>query len=231
MYTRNVAGREIELAVSGKLYKDALVMYDRETGTLWAQVDGSALRGPLQGHRLEEIPAVQAPWRLWKQLHPDTLVLRKPAGVRGSPYADYFRDPNRQGLSGTRGDSRLGGKEMVIGLHEAGDAVAIAVARLKTEPLVNTKLNRKPVIVFYAIGAQTAAVFRPFAGGRWLNFRLVRRKGSVHLEDAETGSQWSPLEGRAISGPLAGTQLERVPYLHSFWYAWSAYRPQTRLLR
>ena len=38
MYTRLVDGKELELRVSGKLYKDALVMVDRETGTLWTQV-------------------------------------------------------------------------------------------------------------------------------------------------------------------------------------------------
>ncbi len=231
MYTRKVAGREIELAVSGKLYKDALVMFDRETGTLWTQVDGSALRGPLEGNRLVEVPAIQTTWKVWKQLHPDTLVLRKPAGVRGSPYADYFQDPNRRGLFGTRGDDRLGGKEMVVGLHEAADAVAIPLSRLESERLVHAELNGKPVIVFYATEEKTSAVFRPFAGERQLSFRLVRREGRTLLEDAETGSLWSPLEGRALRGPLAGTRLERVPYLHSYWYAWSAYRPHTRLLR
>ncbi len=231
MYTRNVAGREIELGVSGKLYKDALVMFDRETGTLWTQVDGSALRGPLKGSRLEKLPAMQTTWKVWKKLHPNTLVLRKPAGVRGSPYAEYFRDPNRRGLFGTRGDSRLGGKEMIVGLHEGGDAVAIPLARLENEGLVHAALNGKAVIVFYSAEEKTSAVFRPFADGRRLSFRLVRRDGHALLEDAETGSLWSPLDGRAVSGPLAGNQLERVPYLHSFWYAWSAYRPQTRLLR
>lgn len=231
MYARNVAGREIELGVSGKLYKDALVMYDRETGTLWTQVDGSALRGPLAGSRLEEVPAMQTTWKVWKQLHPDTLVLRKPPGVRGSPYADYFRDNNRRGLFGTQGDGRLGGKEMIVGLEEAGDAVAIPVSRLENERLVSTELNGKPVVVFYAAEERTAAVFRPMAGGRRLSLRLVRREGRTWLADAETGSQWAPLEGRAVRGPLAGAQLERLPYLHSFWYAWSAYRPQTRLLR
>ena len=230
MYTRTVNGKEIELRVSGKLYKDALVMFDRETGTLWTQVDGTALRGPLAGHRLVEVPAMQTTWKVWKGLHPDTLVLRKPASVRGSPYADYFSDPNRRGLSGTRGDQRLEGKTLVLGLHSGQDAVAVPIAVLEKQPLLEISLAGERLVLFYSRENRTAAVFRAAVDGRPLTFRLQTSGRRTFLKDQETHSEWSPLEGRALQGHLKDKRLEPVAYMLSYWYAWSAYRPHTRII-
>ena len=60
VYERNVAGRMLTFGVSGMLYRDALVMCDRETGTLWSHVDGRARNGPLLGETLQPVPAVHA---------------------------------------------------------------------------------------------------------------------------------------------------------------------------
>lgn len=230
MYTPEVNGKELELRVSGKLYKDALVMFDRQTGTLWTQVDGKALRGPFAGSRLMEVPALQTTWKAWKKLHSDTLVLRKPGPLHRSDYDDYFRDPSKRGLFGTRGDERLGGKDKVVGIHEAGEAVAIPQPLLEKKTVVQFSLAGKPMVVMYAPGEETPAVYRAVAEGRTLSFRARKGGGQTVIEDIETGSVWSPLEGKAVIGPLEGKQLERVPYLHSFWYAWSAYRPETRVI-
>lgn len=230
MYTREANGKELELRVSGKLYKDALVMFDRETGTLWTQVDGKALRGPLAGSRLTEVAAVQTTWKAWKRLHPETLVLRKPSTLRGSGYEGYFKDPSKRGLFGTQGDNRLGGKDKIVGVHDGDDAAAVPQSAIENQIAIQFVLAGEPVVVMYVPGEETPAVFRALVNGKTLTFRARKGGGSVVVEDAETGSEWSPLEGTAINGPLKGKRLERVPYLYSFWYAWSAYRPSTRVV-
>lgn len=230
MYTREVNGKEVELRNTGKLYKDALVMYDRETGTLWRQADGVAMRGPLAGQQLVEIPALQTIWKVWKKLHPDTLVLRKPADIRSTNYADYFMD-NRCGLSGTRGDPRLDGKTLVVGVHAGDDAMAVVLLALKKRHLVEFKLAGQPVVAIYSAADQTPVVLRAEVEGRRLTFRLRSDGKQSLLEDEQTHSQWSPLEGHAIAGPLQGKQLSPLPYIVGYWYAWSAYRPQTQVLR
>ncbi len=230
VYTREVNGKELELGVSGKLYKDALVMFDRETGTLWTQVDGKALRGPLTGSHLTEVPAVQTSWKAWKKLHPDTLVLRKPDRQRASAYDSYFRDPSRRGLSGTRGDERLGGKDKIVGVHEGGDAAAVPRSVLEKKSVVGFLLAGKPLVVMYDPKSDTPVVFGAVLEGKKLSFRASHRGRRVLVEDIETGSLWSVLEGKASSGPLRGKRLEPIPYFYSFWYAWSAFRPETRIV-
>ncbi len=46
--------------------------------------------------------------------------------------------------------------------------------------------------------------------------------------DRETGSTWS-VTGRALDGPLAGSQMEPVVHGNHFWFAWAAFSPQTRI--
>lgn len=47
--------------------------------------------------------------------------------------------------------------------------------------------------------------------------------------DEQTSSTWNVL-GEATSGPLAGTQLEAVPHVDTFWFAWAAFRPDTTIV-
>jgi len=44
--------------------------------------------------------------------------------------------------------------------------------------------------------------------------------------DDQTGSTWNLL-GRAVSGPLVDRHLEPVEHVDTFWFAWSAFRPDT----
>ena len=57
--------------MSGKLIMNALVMYDRQTDTLWSQFLNRGVKGPLTGTQLEILPSLQTTWEQWYQLHPD----------------------------------------------------------------------------------------------------------------------------------------------------------------
>lgn len=66
------------LGVSGKLVDGNLVMYDRETDSLFLQATGKGLEGELAGETLQELAKESwgvVPWGQWKSEHPDTLVL------------------------------------------------------------------------------------------------------------------------------------------------------------
>ena len=43
---------------------NGLVMYDRESGSLWSQVAGQAVDGEFAGQELTIIPAPQTTWEL-----------------------------------------------------------------------------------------------------------------------------------------------------------------------
>lgn len=54
-----------------------------------------------------------------------------------------------------------------------------------------------------------------------------RRLGATFVDGRTT--RWNVL-GEAVAGPLAGAQLEPVPHVDTFWFAWSTYRPDAQLV-
>lgn len=67
------------MAVSGKVRNGNLVMYDKQTGTLWLQETGQALEGELSSRRLNELPKGQyepgVRWDEWLHKHPNSKIL------------------------------------------------------------------------------------------------------------------------------------------------------------
>ena len=49
-------GESRSFGVSGLLYNSDLLMYDRETQSLWSQMEGKAINGPEKGTILERLP-------------------------------------------------------------------------------------------------------------------------------------------------------------------------------
>ena len=80
--------------VSGKLYKSALVMYDRQTESLWSQILQQAITGPMTGTRLTMLTAYHTTWKDWSSRHPDTLVMTPETGYQRdygfNPYSQYW---------------------------------------------------------------------------------------------------------------------------------------------
>ncbi len=77
------------LGVSGRLINSNLVMYDRDTGSLWPQISATAIAGEREGETLDEVELFWTTWERWRSLHPETEVLSTDTGhVR-----DYGRDP------------------------------------------------------------------------------------------------------------------------------------------
>jgi hypothetical protein len=76
VYDRRVDGRTLTFGTSGKLADDALVLYDRETGSEWKQPLGRAIAGPLAGRELAVVPAALTSWRAFRAEYPDGVVLQ-----------------------------------------------------------------------------------------------------------------------------------------------------------
>mgnify|MGYP003725773053 CR=1 FL=1 len=90
MYAREINGKEHTFGVSGKLIMNALVMYDHQTRTLWSQFLGRGVQGPLAGTDLDFFPVLHTQWALWREAHPDTLVLDKGGRFQFDSYTSYY---------------------------------------------------------------------------------------------------------------------------------------------
>lgn len=85
----DISGRPRSFGVSGLLYNSDMLLYDRETESLWSQIMKQAVSGPLKGEKLQQIPLAHTAWQDWKKRHPQTQVLSTRTGYS----RDYSRSP------------------------------------------------------------------------------------------------------------------------------------------
>jgi hypothetical protein len=224
VYSREVEGDILEFGVSGKLMRNVLVMYDRDTGSLWPQILGRAVEGPLKGAELEFLPSRLTTWEDWRNRHPDTLALEKGARGRRDPYSSYYRSGSAGVIGESVLDERLPTKEFVIGVELGGESIAYPFSALSQVNVVEDTLAGEPILVVFDEGSASGVVYSRDLDGRTLSFE---HEGELRLRDLETGSRWDGLRGEAVEGELTGSALEIVPFTSSFWFGWKDFYPDT----
>ncbi len=174
-------------------------MYDKQTNSLWVNVTGRAEEGPLKGAQLELIPSIVTTWKDWRQRHPETLVL---GGLK------------RGGFMGSYGAMEGRSDEIGLAVILRGNARLYPYQALHSQPLVNDRLDEVPILVVYNETTMTTYVWKRQFKDKVLTFSKLNEKddeGRPLFIDRETGSHWSWITGRAISGPLKGLKLLQLP--------------------
>ena len=226
MYAREIDGETYTFGVSGKLLRNILVMYDRETNSEWSQVLGEALTGPLTGTKLELVPSSRMSWKEWRELYPNTLALRKPQYTGFDSYTSYYRS-DAAGLVGeTIRDDRLEIKQLVVGINVADKAIAYPYFELEASPVLNDAVAERKLLVTFNAETESIGVFDREVDGRTLTFSHLE-SDSANMKDQETGSTWNRLTGQGIAGPLKDKTLTKIPYTSSFWFGWKDNYPDT----
>ncbi|MCP5113198.1 MAG: DUF3179 domain-containing protein, partial [bacterium] len=67
VFRREVAGEEKHVGVSGLLYRSDLLLYDRETESLWSQIMAEAVAGPAVGSKLALMRSEHRSWAAWRR--------------------------------------------------------------------------------------------------------------------------------------------------------------------
>jgi len=248
-FKRTVRGVETTFGTSGMLYNANLVMYDRATESLWNQLDGRAVIGLLTGEQLERLPANMISWGEFKRTHPDAKVLDKERTGRSRPYGTnpYTGLDNPDGapfLFIGDVDTRAKAMQRIVAIENENTAVAWTLDVLAGDgsvPTVTTgEFDGQPLVIFWEPGQNSAletdsvavgrdvgnvGVFSPVVDGQTLSFHV---EGDRFVDDA-TGTTWD-IFGQAVNGPMAGTALEPITFVRTFWFSWAAFRPDTDLI-
>ena len=121
VYDRRVGGRTLTFINSGALWRDTLVLEDRETGTLWTAATGEALYGPLRGERLTPIPATNATMNAFAESNPRARYLDTGELTETSISMSLYNSSGWQGFSGfqTKDRSLRAEGEGVLDLRRA----------------------------------------------------------------------------------------------------------------
>lgn len=124
VFAANIANTSLQFGVSGLLYNSDVLLYDRNTESLWSQIMGKAVAGKLKGTLLPQIPVTHTSWKDWVKNHPDTMVLSRDTGsrrnYRNSPYAGYEKTRRLYFKVSHKSPANYHPKERVIGVEING---------------------------------------------------------------------------------------------------------------
>ena len=239
MYSRELDGKTYTFGVSGKLFRDALLMYDHQTRTLWSHITGEAVQGELKGKRLKMLAGTpRITWKDWKRNQPLTKVLsvandfrgpeRGIQDIRTDNYAMYHASSDA-GISGTQyTDDRLMNKELVVGVRINESYRAYPFTTFKKKSIINDEVGDVPVLAFHDLDSNATAVFLRVVDEQTLRFEPAR---GYFVKDVTTKTTWNLITGMATKGKLKGHTLERLPAMNIYWFAWARYHPETTVYK
>ncbi len=229
MWGRGIDGQTLQFRLIG-INNQNFLMEDLETGSWWQQITGEAISGPLAGRRLTPVLHDEVTFGLWRGEHPTTRVLALDAR-QSQIKADWeVGTAKARVVTPVRADDPLTPRALVVGVTIAGEARAYPHDALDDTRVILDDLHGVPLAVLKAEDDHSVRVFSRALNGQTVD--LLERVGSspARYIDGATGSEFD-FSGQALTGPLAGQRLSRVPHVSDYWFDWRKYHESTSVYR
>jgi len=160
VFERTFDGQVLDFGVSGLLYNNDVLLFDRQTDSLWSQIKKQAVTGANQGAELQALAVEHTSWARWKNNHPNTQVLSFDTGY----LRQYSRDPydGYEEASSTLFPVKFRSegfhpKQRVVGIEINGVSKAWPLIELaKAGQPIRDYVGGKEVVVHYHKASQTA---------------------------------------------------------------------------
>lgn len=240
MYSTIINGESTTLGTSGLLYRSNKVMYDRATRTLWNQLTGKPVIGPLAGTdaKLDIFPVAFTTWGEWLAEHPETTVISLDTGYysarvykreesKGSFYYGYRAEADTMFPIWNR-DDRLEVKANVVGVTVDKSHKAYPIDSLNYDRVINDTLGGRQFVIVGSPQTSSARVYS--TNGQ--QFSLIQGDDSEGLPTLlidSDGIVWSVTELELISSANPEERLPLYPSQVSFWFGWFTFHPDTLL--
>lgn len=152
VFDRKLNDAVLTFGVSGLLYRSDVLIYDRESESLWSQLAMKAVSGPATGQKLVWLPSEHLTWKAWREKYPHGQVLSTDTGhqrnYNADAYASYLAsDETMFPVPQTRRE--LSNKTWVIGVILDGKAKAWPVDELPSDRIIEDSVGGKKVTVRY----------------------------------------------------------------------------------
>jgi hypothetical protein len=151
-YQRRVNSQDLLFGTSGKLYNSDLVMYDSATDSLWVQIGGLAVAGPLTGTKLEPVAIHTIVWRDFKNttLANISKILSRNTGFSRNygrdPYGNYY-ESSYLFFPVDNEDKRIHPKTVIYGVEVNGKFKAYTEDDLKELKTIEDTIGSARVII------------------------------------------------------------------------------------
>jgi hypothetical protein len=159
-FDRRQGGQVLDFGVSALLHNSDLVMYDRQTESLWQQITGEAFAGKLRGNQLKTLPLSMITWQNWREQYPQAEVLTveniQSDRYLKDAYGDYH-ESERLYMPVSATDARLHPKRVIYGMEIGETAIAIDAEWLVRENQFSNEYEGKKLLVNMADNGEVAA--------------------------------------------------------------------------
>nr|AGF93081.1 hypothetical protein FLSS-9_0013 [uncultured organism] len=202
VFSRNVDGQMLEFGVSGKLYNSNLVMYDRETETLWSQIKGQAIVGPLTSKKLEVYHSDIVEWGNWKGVYSETEILSReteayePFVYERNPYSMYETVRNSNELIYDN-NTKIHNLAIVYGISAGEESTAYPEIIVEKHGKIHDKVGNQQITVVFDPDLETVKIFKE------------------HLEGDPTD--------------IVASGAERLKTHGIYWGAWKDFNPEGKV--
>lgn len=229
-----------EFGISGLLYNNNLIQFDRGTGSNWSQMYLRCVNGLMRGTPMVTVPLIHTTWRTWKKMFPQSIVLAEDLGFDRNydifPYGNY-KEVEGLLFELTVDDHRLFFKERLHGVVTSFDNLTAKTYRYNLFADSGRAINDNADGLAVVVAGMEAADFyiaysRRLQDGTELTFNLKTDSPSIYpfdLVDNE-GTTWNIL-GEAIAGPRAGQKLDFADSYNAYWFAWGSFFPNVPIFQ
>lgn len=223
-----------QFGVSGFLYNNNLIVYDRVTRSAWSQMYLRSVNGTLRGELMQTVLLLETTWESWKRMFPASRVVSNDTGFERNydifPYGNY-KEVEALLFPLTTYDTRLFFKERVHGIITDRFAPSAKTYRFNLfengARAINDEVDGQPVVV---AGMKSAHFYisysRLASDGTVLTFDVSTDSPNIYPFDLldNEGTTWNIL-GQGVSGPRTGQKLEPTDSYNAYWFAWGAFFP------
>lgn len=159
-FESTVDGKVLKFGVSGLLFNSDVLLYDRQTESLWSQLMVQSVAGPMKSRLLTPVVVAHTSFKDWQARHPNTLVLSSQTGhgrdYQRNPYAGY-EDSKSIMFQVRHSSERFHPKELVMGAIRQGKQKAWPFSEMrKAGATIKDTLDGKPVTIEFDDENQTA---------------------------------------------------------------------------
>ena len=229
-----VIDKNKNFGVSGLLYRNNLILYDRETDSKWSQLNFKAVSGRRTEEVMNRLTNIHTKASTWKALHPDTKWMngkntRYSLGRYNQyPYGSY-KTSNTTLFSIKNQNNRFSRKAQVIGFIIDGQSYAITYDYFKEKRIKELNISNEKLVIFGSLTEDFITIYKRNLGSDTLNFTISKESFPYEFTDSNSNSTWN-IKGHAIAGSRTGRRLPQVIGTRAYWFAWYDFYPNTIIL-
>jgi hypothetical protein len=228
-WNRIIDGVETTFGVSGLLYNTNLIAYDRKTESNWSQMKLQSVNGPLISSEITTFPIIETNWQTAKNMYENALVVSTNTGYSRSygryPYGEYRTNHSSLIFPVNNNDSRLNGKERVLGIFGSNFRKAYRILDFNKPKVFVDQIGNEKYIIYGDNKNNLISAFlidETFAENTFTKSSLSL---PFIIED-NTGNHYDIFgKSKEASKP----NLQQVKSFIAYWFAWAAFYPETDL--